>query len=102
MAASAGSTHANRRLEGFYEELPLVKKVPVCNTLTVTVRKSPESAKKLVYLETDLPGDVVVHWGVCRDGNKKWELLAAPLPPDTEIFKNKALRTRLQVWNLIY
>lgn len=97
VAASAGSTHANRLLEGFYEELPLVKKVPLCNTLTVTVRKSPESAKKLVYLETDLPGDVVVHWGVCRDGNKKWELPAAPLPPDTEIFKNKALRTRLQI-----
>jgi len=102
VAASAGSTQANRLLEGFYEELPLVKKVPLCNTLTVSVRKSPESAQKLVHLETDLPGDVVVHWGVCQDGTKKWEVPPAPHPSDTEIFKNKALRTRLQVWNLIY
>lgn len=93
---SAGSVPSNRLLEGFDEELPILKKVSVCNTLGVSVRKCPETAKNLVYLETDLCGEVIVHWGVYRGSNKKWEVPMAPLPPDTELFKNKALRTRLQ------
>ncbi|KAF3971426.1 hypothetical protein ACB098_03G165000 [Castanea mollissima] len=46
--------------------------------------------------KTDLPGDVVIHWGVCLDGAKKWEIPSAPYPPETIAFKDKALRTRLQ------
>ncbi|KAK4758832.1 hypothetical protein SAY87_020133 [Trapa incisa] len=83
-------------LGGFYEELPLVKQVPVHNSVSVSVRKCPNSAKNILYLETDLPGDVVVHWGVCRDDTKKWEIPAAPHPPKTTIFRSKALRTLLK------
>ncbi|XP_030543703.1 alpha-amylase 3, chloroplastic [Rhodamnia argentea] len=83
-------------LQGFYEELPIVKEVSVHNSVNVSVKICPETAKTLVYLETDLPGDVTVHWGVCRDDSKMWEVPAAPYPPETKIFKNKALRTLLQ------
>lgn len=84
-------------LEGFYEELPIAKEISVNNSVTVSVRKCPETAKNLLYLETDLPDNAVVHWGVCRDDTKRWEIPAAPHPPETVVFKDKALRTRLQV-----
>lgn len=86
-----------RSLEGFYEELPIVKEIAVVNSVTVSVRKCPETAKNLLYLETDLPDHVVVHWGICKDNAKRWEIPAAPHPPETVVFKDKALRTRLQV-----
>ncbi|XP_031286260.1 alpha-amylase 3, chloroplastic isoform X1 [Pistacia vera] len=86
----------NMRLEGFYEELAIVKEVVTHNTVIVSVRKCLETAKNLLYLETDLPGDVVIHWGVCRDDTKKWEIPAASHPPETIVFKNKALRTLLK------
>nr|DAD31168.1 TPA_asm: hypothetical protein HUJ06_010019 [Nelumbo nucifera] len=86
----------NKCQEGFYEEHSIFKEVPVQNSLTVSVRKCPEKDKNLVHLDTDLPGDVIVHWGVCRDNDKKWEIPAAPHPPETQIFKRKALRTLLQ------
>lgn len=95
--ASAEPTLANRLLEGFYEEQLIVKKVPVCNSLSVSVKKCSETDKNIVSIETDLSGDVVVHWGVCRDNATKWEVPVAPHPPNTELYKNKALRTRLQV-----
>ncbi|XP_023928051.2 alpha-amylase 3, chloroplastic isoform X1 [Quercus suber] len=86
----------SRSLERFYVEQPIAKQVPVDNTVTVSVRKCPETAKNHLHVETDLPGDVVIHWGVCLDGAKKWEIPAAPYPPETIAFKDKALRTRLQ------
>lgn len=86
-----------RRVEEFYEELPIAKEIAVNNSVTVSVRKCPETAKNLLCLETDLPDHVVVHWGVCRDDTKRWEIPAAPHPPETVVFKDKALRTRLQV-----
>lgn len=85
-----------RCLEGFYVEQPIVKVVSIRNSVNISVKICPKTAKTLVYLETDLPRDVIVHWGVCRDDSKKWEIPAAPYPPETEIFKNKALRTLLQ------
>ncbi|XAR65154.1 Alpha-amylase [Bertholletia excelsa] len=85
-----------KRLEGFYEEHSIVRKVPINNSLTVTVRKCPETAQNLVYIETDLPGDVIVHWGVCRDGSKTWVIPAEPYPAGTVAFKKKALRTMLK------
>lgn len=75
----------------------IAKEVSVYNKVSVSVKKCPETAKNLLYLETDLLPDVVVHWGVCRDNSKKWEIPAAPHPPDTVVFKDKALRTLLQV-----
>ncbi|KAH0991466.1 hypothetical protein GBA52_002949 [Prunus armeniaca] len=86
-----------RRVEEFYEELAIAKEIAVNNSVTVSVRKCPETAKNLLCLETDLPDHVVVHWGVCRDDTKRWEIPAAPHTPETVVFKDKALRTRLQV-----
>ncbi|KAL9272254.1 Alpha-amylase 3, chloroplastic-like protein [Drosera capensis] len=93
---SAETVQPDKPLEGFYEEQSIVKEVLLDNSVNVTIKKCPESAKKLVYLDSDLPGDVVIHWGVCRDNTRKWEIPADPYPPDTQIFKNKALRTQLQ------
>ncbi|XP_061989795.1 alpha-amylase 3, chloroplastic [Rosa rugosa] len=93
---SRGTKEETRSLEGFYEELPIAKQIAVVNSVTVSVRKCPETAKNLLYLETDLPDHVVVHWGVCKDDAKRWEIPAAPHPPETVVFKDKALRTRLQ------
>ncbi|XP_065863071.1 alpha-amylase 3, chloroplastic [Euphorbia lathyris] len=86
----------NRQLEGFYEELSISKQIAVQNSVTVSVTKCPKTDKNLLYLETDLPGEVVVHWGVCRDDAKNWEIPAGPYPAETTVFKNKALRTRLK------
>ncbi|KAH9609176.1 hypothetical protein KSS87_002402 [Heliosperma pusillum] len=94
--ASSESPLANKPLEGFNVDLPIVKEVPVCNSLSVSVRKCPETSKNLVHMETDLPGNVVVHWGVCFDKSKIWALPETPHPPETEVYKNKALRTLLQ------
>uniref|UniRef100_A0A2P2JSC4 1,4-alpha-D-glucan glucanohydrolase n=1 Tax=Rhizophora mucronata TaxID=61149 RepID=A0A2P2JSC4_RHIMU len=85
-----------RQLEAFYEEQPICKQVSIENSLTISAKKCPKTGKIILYLDTDLPGQVVVHWGVCKDGNKNWEIPAAPHPPETSIFKNKALRTLLQ------
>ena len=89
--------HQNSRLEGFYEEHPIVRETLVDNSVTVSVTQCPETAKNLLYIETDLPGDVIVHWGVCKDKGRKWELPEQPYPSETKVFKNKALRTLLQV-----
>nr|AHI58937.1 alpha-amylase 3 [Boehmeria nivea] len=85
----------NSPVEGFQEELPIVKEVAVCNSVTVTVRKCPDTANSLLYMETDLPGNVIIHWGVCRDDANKWEIPDST-PPYTLVFKDKALRTLLQ------
>lgn len=86
----------SRSLEGFYVEQPIKKQVAFDNSVTVSVRKCPETAKSNLHVETDLPGDLVIHWGVCRDDAKKWEIPAGPYPPETIAFKDKALQTRLQ------
>ncbi|CAN1187672.1 Alpha-amylase 3, chloroplastic [Linum perenne] len=89
------STRIDRQLEGIYEEQPFTKHTTIENSVTVLVRKCPKTSKNLLYLETDLPG-VVVHWGVCRGRAKNWEIPSGPHPPETIIFKEKALRTKLQ------
>lgn len=94
---SGDTKEEKKNLEGFNEELPIVKEVAVDNSVSVSVRQCPETTKYLLYLATDLPGDVIVHWGACRDETRKWEIPAAPHPPETTVFKNKALRTLLQV-----
>ncbi|XP_042511023.1 alpha-amylase 3, chloroplastic-like [Macadamia integrifolia] len=86
----------NWSLEGFYEEQSILKETTAENFVTVFVTKSPEKDKNIVCLETDLPGDIVVHWGVCRDNDKRWEIPAGPHPPETKIHKKMALQTLLQ------
>ncbi|KAL9246416.1 hypothetical protein vseg_019954 [Gypsophila vaccaria] len=94
--APSESPVANKPLEAFNVELPISKTIPVSNSLSVSVKKCAETSKHLIHLETDLPGNVIVHWGVCLNNSKKWELPLTPHPPNTEVFKNKALRTQLQ------
>ncbi|KAK9119417.1 hypothetical protein Scep_017510 [Stephania cephalantha] len=86
----------SKRSEGFYEECSVFKETFVENTLSVHVKGSSVKKRFFVKLETDLPGDVVVHWGVCRDNEKRWEIPDGPHPLQTQIFKKKALQTLLQ------
>lgn len=88
-------------LQGFYEEHSILKELSTDNLMSVTVRHNTEKAKNELYIDTDLPGDVVVHWGVCRDDGKSWEVPKEPYPPETIPFKNKALQTQLQVCQII-
>ncbi|XP_010470985.1 PREDICTED: alpha-amylase 3, chloroplastic-like [Camelina sativa] len=90
------STIERKGLQEFYEEMPISKRVADDNSVSVTARKCPETSKNIVSIETDLPGDVTVHWGVCKNGSKRWEIPSEPYPEETSLFKNKALRTRLQ------
>ncbi|KDP21224.1 hypothetical protein JCGZ_21695 [Jatropha curcas] len=96
ISESKDAKRESNQLEEFYEEQPISKKISIQNSVTVSVRKCPKTDKNLLYLETDLPGEVLVHWGVCRTDDKNWEIPAGPLPPETTVFKNKALRTLLQ------
>ncbi|KAE9614634.1 putative glycosidase [Lupinus albus] len=86
----------NSEVGGFYVELPITKEVTINNSINVSTRKSPEITENILNLETDIPGDVVLHWGVCRDDSRRWEVPPAPHPPETVAFKQRALRTRLQ------
>ncbi|KFK41403.1 hypothetical protein AALP_AA2G126100 [Arabis alpina] len=94
--SSSDVTKERKGLEEFYEEIPISKRVADDNSVSVIARKCPETSKNIVSIDTDLPGDVTVHWGVCKNGSKKWEIPAEPYPEGTLLFKNKALRTRLQ------
>lgn len=87
--------------EEVYEEYTIVKEEFVQNMLTVSVRNSPEPHKILVHFNTDLPGDVTIHWGVTgQNDRKKWEIPPSPHPPGTKSFRKKALQTTLQVFKL--
>ncbi|OIS95831.1 PREDICTED: alpha-amylase 3, chloroplastic [Nicotiana attenuata] len=95
-SSSDGSSVKSKCLEGFFEEHVIVKETLVDNTVSVSVKHCPETAKNILCIDTDLPGNVVLHWGVCKDDAKTWELPATPYPAETVVFKNKALRTLLQ------
>ncbi|CAJ2656874.1 unnamed protein product [Trifolium pratense] len=86
----------NSQVEGFNVELSLTKEVTVNNSISVSVRKCSETAKYLLDLETDIPGDVFLHWGASRDDLRIWEAPPAPHPPQTVSFKKTALRTQLK------
>ncbi|KAK7407343.1 hypothetical protein VNO78_09181 [Psophocarpus tetragonolobus] len=92
------SEQENNKPEGFYEELPITKMVMVTNSISVSTKKYFESGavKDLLYFETDLPGDIVIHWGVCRNDSRRWEVPPPPYPPGTVSFKDRALRTQLR------
>ncbi|XP_058194808.1 alpha-amylase 3, chloroplastic isoform X1 [Rhododendron vialii] len=92
----SGDPNLAKRLEGFFEEHSIVKEVHINNSVSVVVQKCPKTSKNLLHIETDLTGDIVIHWGVCKDDDKKWEIPAEPYPAETTVFKNKALRTVLK------
>lgn len=87
-----------RIIAQFNEEFPILKEEFVTNSMTVSVRRMEDTHKKFVQFDTDLPGDVLVHWGVCKADGRKWEIPSTPHPPRTKIFRHKALQTLLQVF----
>ncbi|KAG9140183.1 hypothetical protein Leryth_015799 [Lithospermum erythrorhizon] len=97
MNNESGEANKQKRVfEGFYEEHNIMKVTHFHNSVTVSVKECPETANNLLHMETDLPGDVVVHWGVYKDDDKKWEIPNEPYPAETTAFKSSALRTLLQ------
>ncbi|XP_074564012.1 alpha-amylase 3, chloroplastic isoform X3 [Curcuma longa] len=86
----------NRIISRFNEEFPILREEFVTNFMTVSVTRSEDTHKKFLQFDTDLPGDVVVHWGVCKADGRKWEIPSTPHPPRTKIFRHKALQTLLQ------
>ncbi len=90
-----------KHISGFYEEYPILKTVYVQNFITVNVRENNGTTKHAVEFDTDIPGEVIIHWGVCKDNTMTWEIPPEPHPPATKIFRQKALQTMLQVRTLI-
>ncbi|XP_062206689.1 alpha-amylase 3, chloroplastic-like [Phragmites australis] len=87
---------SGKHISGFYEEYPILKSEYVQNFVTVTVRKDSEAHKRLVEFDTDIPGEVIIHWGICKDNTMAWQIPPEPHPPATRIFRQKALQTLLQ------
>ncbi|CAA6671705.1 unnamed protein product [Spirodela intermedia] len=85
-----------RLVEEYNEEFPIVQEETVQNYLTLSVKKSDELDRNVVHFDTDIPGNVVVHWGVCRDENRNWEIPTPPHPAGSRVFRGKALQTLLQ------
>ncbi|XP_015689737.2 alpha-amylase 3, chloroplastic [Oryza brachyantha] len=83
-------------ISGCYEEYPIMKTVYAQNFVTVTVRENNGTNKHTVEFDTDIPGEVIIHWGVCKDNTMTWEIPPEPHPPTTKIFRQKALQTLLQ------
>ncbi|KAK9052138.1 hypothetical protein SSX86_028766 [Deinandra increscens subsp. villosa] len=83
-------------IKSFYEEHPIIQATVVENSMNVYVKRCTETSSSLVNIETDIPDDVIVHWGISKDDSKKWEIPSGPYPANTHLFKNKALRTQLQ------
>lgn len=92
---SKESIQQKRSLQSFYEEHYIVKETLLENSMNVYMKKCSEGSSNLLHIETDIPSDVIVHWGVCKDESKKWEIPAGPYPANTSVYKNKALRTQL-------
>ena len=86
-----------RLVEQYNEVLPIVREDTFQNYLTVSVRRNNELDRNVVHFDTDIPGQVIVHWGVCRDENKNWEIPTPPYPIGSRVFRGKALQTLLQV-----
>ncbi|CAO1945770.1 unnamed protein product [Urochloa humidicola] len=91
-----GTGLSGKHISGFYQEFQIVKSEYTQNFVTVTVKRDNETHKRLVEFDTDIPGEVVIHWGVCRDNSMTWEIPPEPHPPTTKIFRQKALQTLLQ------
>lgn len=91
------ANHSNEGGDCVCKEYKLSKETVLENFLRVSVQKNTEEKLNLVSFDTDLPGDVVLHWGVCKDDAKRWEILhQGEYPSDTIVFRRRALQTTLQ------
>uniref|UniRef100_A0ACD5VGE7 Uncharacterized protein n=1 Tax=Avena sativa TaxID=4498 RepID=A0ACD5VGE7_AVESA len=87
----------NRKcISQFYGEYPILKPEYVENSVSVTVTENSETDKSRVEFDTDITGDVIIHWGVCKGNTMTWEIPPEPHPPKTKIFRKKALQTLLE------
>ncbi|XP_047061646.1 alpha-amylase 3, chloroplastic-like isoform X2 [Lolium rigidum] len=87
----------NRKfISQFYGEYPILKSEYVENSVSVTVTENSETNKSRVEFDTDITGDVIIHWGVCKGNTMTWEIPPEPHPPKTKIFRQKALQTLLE------
>ncbi|KAM0883724.1 hypothetical protein ACQ4PT_031461 [Festuca glaucescens] len=87
----------NRKcISQFYGEYPILKSEYVENSVSVTVTENSETDKSRVKFDTDITGDVIIHWGVCKGNTMTWEIPPEPHPPKTKIFRQKALQTLLE------
>ncbi|XP_023743175.1 alpha-amylase 3, chloroplastic isoform X2 [Lactuca sativa] len=84
------------KLKEFCEEHSIVKETLVEHSMNVYIKKGSDASNNVLHMETDIPGDIIVHWGICKDESLKWEIPSEPHPDNTSVFKNKALRTQLQ------
>ncbi|VAH62515.1 unnamed protein product [Triticum turgidum subsp. durum] len=80
----------------FYEEYPILKSEYFEHFVSVAVTENSETDKSLVEFYTDITGDVIIHWGVCKGNTMTWEIPPEPHPPNTKIFRQKALQTLLE------
>ncbi|KAF5754834.1 putative glycosidase [Helianthus annuus] len=88
--------NSKESVKGFHVEHPIVQETAVENAMNVHIKRCLKTSKYLVNMETDIPDDIIVHWGISTDGSNKWEIPSGPYPANTNLFKNKALRTQLQ------
>ncbi|KAM0903723.1 hypothetical protein ACQ4PT_018488 [Festuca glaucescens] len=87
----------NRKcISQFYGEYPILKSEYVENSVSVTVTENSKTDKNRVEFDTDITGDVIIHWGVCKGNTMTWEIPPEPHPPKTKIFRQKALQTLLE------
>ncbi|KAJ4806928.1 Alpha-amylase [Rhynchospora pubera] len=90
-------TSSKKPIIAFHEDYTVIKEEPVQNSMTVTVRKSDKSSdKNIVDVDTDIPGHVVLHWGVYMNESKNWHVPPPPYPPATKVLRKSALQTLLE------
>ncbi|KAJ3695027.1 hypothetical protein LUZ60_000404 [Juncus effusus] len=80
----------------FEEEYTIFEQEKFQNSLKITVNKENER-NNVVEFETDIPDQVIVHWGVSMNNNSNnWEIPNPPYPNNTKILRKKALQTLLE------
>jgi alpha-amylase len=91
-------TSIKKPIVAYNEDYTIVKEEPVQNSMSVTVRKTEKkSDKNIVELDTDIPGHVVLHWGVYMDETENWHVPPPPYPMATKRLRKNALQTLLEV-----
>ena len=62
--------------------------------LTAQVSVSEEDGAQVVRLESELPGKLLLHWGVQRSDNDSWALPEEGSRPEgSVVYKSRALQT---------
>lgn len=89
--------YKNGLLEGYHKEYSICKEEQVTNSVTVAIMRNEGENTNHLLFDTDIPGEVIVHWGVCKGDDKSWHIPKTPHPPKSRVFRKKAVQTLLQV-----